>query len=42
MDSINFVKNLIDFIYDSLLFFYVVESIKEILDKNGFEELVLN
>lgn len=42
MDSINFAKNLIDFIYDSPSSFHAVESTKEILDKNGFEELVLN
>ncbi|EGT3655197.1 M42 glutamyl aminopeptidase family protein [Clostridioides difficile CD149] len=42
MDSINFAKNLIDFICDSPSSFHAVESTKEILDKNGFEELVLN
>lgn len=42
MNKKEFAKDLIDFIYNSPTSFNAVSTSKEILNKNGFEELILN
>ena len=38
-NELDFAKGLIEFIYDSPTVFHAVDSTKEMLLKNGFEEL---
>lgn len=42
MKKVQFAENLIDFIYDSPTAFHAVETSKNLLDENGFEELKIN
>ena len=42
MDTKDFAKDLLDYIYDSPTSFHAVETSIELLEKNGFKEVKLN